>query len=140
MMIRTEEISIEEQDTALAKFPEWIRKRQLTKVVRITYDIPAQPDMNALAKFTFEAKVPRVDVPLLRPDSKIIDPDTVMGIALYPSGATRTIGTAREIKDEAARLAIFGAWDLLDPDDEGALQLGQDFTGNLLVLAVFVDD
>lgn len=95
--------------------------------------------MNALTEFMFEVKVPHVDVPLLCPGPEFISPDTVM-IALYPSGATRTVGTVHKIKDGKARLAFFRAWDLLDPNDEGDLQLGQNFTGNLLVMGIFIGE
>jgi hypothetical protein len=138
-MERTETLTPEEQRLALSRFPDWVRTKRVTEVVRLLFEIPVPPDLNAFAQFVIEESPRPIKVPLIG-ELEVPDPARIVMVGLFPSYAMRSIGSATEISSDSAMLAPFNYWHIMDPDDDNDPTLGESFAGTLLILGVDTTD
>jgi hypothetical protein len=121
----------------LSKLPAWAQEQRVTDVLTLTVRFPVPGDLDDFAEFVMEQAPAPVPAALTSPALSDIDPDSLMAIALFRSGAIRTVGTVAARAKDSVLLSPFDYWSLIDPDD-AALAPGPDgiLRLELMMLAV----
>ncbi len=138
-MLQTEKLNPAECANALRGLPAWVCLGRATEILRLVFEIPGNPDLDAHVKFIVEHGLPPVDLALTRQFRGYTNPSALTIIALFPSGAVRTIGNVTSIASGQATAALFDYLSLLDPDDTATdTQPGEKISGKLLILAAAI--
>lgn len=107
-----ERLSESETKSFYAKLPKWVSSQTVTHVSALTICIMFSPGDKSIEEFA--RATPRA-IALDHGSylKKIDDAKAYSVIAVFPSGASRTIG---EVKDGS--IELFGYWSLFDPDEK----------------------
>jgi hypothetical protein len=118
-------LSHAEQANVLCNLPGWAREQRVTDVMAVSVRVPVPDDLDDFADFVMEKAPAPVPAALTSPALSDIDPDSFMAIALFQSGAVRTVGTVAAGEKDLVQLSPFDYRSLIDPDD-AALAPGAD--------------
>jgi len=153
-LVRTEELATAEKALALpvvsldvklvsavetvSWLPPGLRAIAVSQAADVRFEIPWDDDEERLATLVSEGVPPRVVVGLLDPGFALLESPEVAVIAIFPSGATQTVGTAKLAAGPSLELEFFDYWSLLDPDD-GESRLRETIVGQARTVAVFLE-
>jgi predicted helicase len=94
-----------------ASLPKWVSSQKASHVLALNIDIKLSPDEKSIAEFA-RATPNAVELEDGSYLTKLKADKSYSAIAVFPSGASRTIG---EVKD--GKIELFGYWSLFDPDE-----------------------
>jgi hypothetical protein len=135
----TRPLDLAEQDAVLMQLPEWVRERRTTEILLVDFRIGGRDDTDDLAEFVMEHCPAPIRAGLIENRLNDIDTDGLMALALFPSGAVRTVGLVQGGGNGSVMLAPFDYWSLIDPDDtQQQVQPHQELSGQLYIFAVGV--
>jgi hypothetical protein len=106
-----------EQQAVLLQLPPWIQEQRVTGILALMVQMRVGTDLDDFSQFVMENAPPSIPLRLCNRKYLEINPEFLMAIALFPSGAVRTVGSVQSATDDCIALVPFDYWSLIDPDD-----------------------
>lgn len=116
--VRGQGVDKAEQQKAIDRLPNWVCQQRVTEVLAVTATLPVIGDVDEFATFVMEQVPDPIPARLSDPALREIDTDSLMAVAVFPSGAIRTVGTVQPGPANSVLLAPFDYWSLIDPEDD----------------------
>lgn len=108
----------DEQQKALDRLPEWACQQRVTEVLAVKATLPVRGSLDEFATFVMEQTPDPIPARLSDPALGDILADAPVAVAVFPSGAIRTVGTVLPGGENSVLLAPFDYWSLIDPEDD----------------------
>jgi hypothetical protein len=99
-----------EQAVMLSNLPGWAKEQRVSDVLAVSIHIPVPADLDDFAEFVMERAPAPVRAGLITLALKDVDPDSLMAIGLFQSGAIRTVGTVVAGTQDSVQLSPFDYW------------------------------
>jgi predicted helicase len=117
-------LPISQTEAFYAKLPKWVLSQKASHVLSLNIGVKVIPDDKSIEEFA-KATPKVIELDDYSHLTKLRGNRSYSVIAVFPSGASRTIG---EIKD--GKIELFGYWSLFDPDEK----MAEDSLGSPLTL------
>lgn len=128
-----EKLSDSEGRDFYARLPKWVAAQKISHALAVSIVLRLDPDDKNLEDFA-TASPNGIELTESLRLTNISATKSYSAVALFPSGATRTVG---EVKD--GELEFFGYWSLFDPDEEmSAENISSELTLNMKLVVVEV--